>query len=102
MPKITLAIESWVIEEYSRGYTLDEVADKTNLSKGTVYNIIKKWKHQLGEGNIDEVRKFRKSLRKSGFTIEDCALGFRMIRMLDKFNLHDDFEKPLIDLTSDE
>jgi len=99
MSRITPIIESWVIDEYSRGETLDQIADKTNLSKGTVYNIVKKWKSQLGGGNIDEVRKFRNALKKSGFTIEDCTLGFRMIKMLDKFNLHDDFEKPFTDLS---
>lgn len=99
MTKITQAIESWVIDEYSSGGTLDEVADITNLAKGSVYNIIKKWKSQLKDGNIDEIRKFRNSLKKSGLTIEDCALGFRMIKILDKFHLYDDFEKPLIDLT---
>ena len=90
---------SLVIEEYSRAQTLDQIVHKTNLSKGSVYNITKKWKSQLGEGNVDEVRKFQNSMKKSGLTIKDCALGFRIFKMLEKFNLHDDFEKPLTDLT---
>ncbi len=98
MSKITSAIEFGVIDEYSRGQTLDQIAEKTNLSKGSVYNIIKKWKSRLVEGNVDEIRKFRNLLKKSGITIEDCVLGFRMVNILDKFNLHDDFEKPLADL----
>lgn len=60
---------------------------------------MKKYKDRLGKGNIDEIRKFRSLLKKSGLTIEDCALGFRMINMLDKFYLHDDFEKPFTDST---
>lgn len=99
MTKITLPLESLVIEEYSRGQTLDQVASKIHLSKGSVFNIIKKWKSQLVEGDVDTVRKFQNMVNNSGFTIEDCAMGFRMIRMLEKYDLHDDFEKPLVDLT---
>lgn len=51
------------------------------------------------EGDVDEVRKFQNMMNKSGFTIEDCVLGFRMIRLLEKYDVQDDFEIPLIDST---
>jgi hypothetical protein len=101
MAKISAKIISDVIDMYMDFKTLDEIAAITNLSKGSVYNIIKQWKSQLDKGDIDEIRKFKNEIKKSGSTITDCVLGFRMVNMLKKFNINEDFEKPFTDLDLD-
>lgn len=58
MSKITPSIESWVIDEYSKAQTLDEVAEITNLSKGSVYNIIKNGRADLEKATLMKLENF--------------------------------------------
>jgi DNA-binding NarL/FixJ family response regulator len=60
---------STVIQKYCDGKTLDKIAEETNLSKGTVYNLVKHWKDNLGNSGIEEIREFACLISKSGMTI---------------------------------
>lgn len=60
---------SIVIQKYCDGKTLDKIAEETNLSKGTVYNLVKRWKDDLGNSGIEEIREFASIVSKSGMTI---------------------------------
>ena len=42
--RISSYSNSIVIQKYCDGKTLDKIAEETNLSKGTVYNLVKRWK----------------------------------------------------------
>ena len=46
--KITSFRNDIVIQKYLNGKTLDQIVKETNLSKGTVYNLVKRWKSKLG------------------------------------------------------
>ncbi|MDF0680953.1 MAG: hypothetical protein P0116_08325 [Candidatus Nitrosocosmicus sp.] len=81
------------IKKYCEGKTLDQIAEETSLSKGTVYNLVKHWKDCLGNAGIEEIREFGIIVNKSGMTIQECALGFRMVQILKTFGINDEFEE---------
>ena len=90
--KIASFNNSVVIQKYFDAKTLDQIAVETNLSKGTVYNLIKRWKDNLGSAGIEEIREFAIIVRKSGMTIQECAQGFRIAQILKEFGINDEFE----------
>jgi hypothetical protein len=71
--KITQFSNSTIIQKYLNGKTLDQIVKETNLSKGTVYNLVKRWKDNLGSIGVDEIREFAITVNKSGLTIQECA-----------------------------
>jgi hypothetical protein len=91
--RISSFSNSIVIQKYCDGKTLDKIAEETNLSKGTVYNLVKRWKDNLGNSGIEEIREFSSIVSKSGMTIRECALGFRIIQILKEFGINDEFEE---------
>ena len=71
---------------------MNEIVRKTPLSKGTVNNIIQDWMANIAGTDLEEIRAFTSEIRKSGITIEECAQGFRIVRLLKKFNINDEFD----------
>ncbi len=81
-----------VIQKYLNGKTLDQIVKETSLSKGTVYNLVKRWKDKLGSFGIEEIREFATVVSKSGMTIQQCAQGFRIVQILKELGINDEFE----------
>jgi cell division protein FtsB len=90
--KVTSYSNDIVIRKYLNGKTLDQIVIETGLSKGTVYNIIKRWKDNLESTGIEEIREFASIISKSGLTIPECAQGFRIIQILKELGIGDEFE----------
>ena len=81
-----------VIQKYLNGKTLDQIAKETGLSKGTVYNLVKRWKDKLGSSGVEEIREFVSIMSKSGLTVQGCAQGFRIAQILKELGINDEFE----------
>ncbi|MDN5845937.1 MAG: hypothetical protein L0H53_06655, partial [Candidatus Nitrosocosmicus sp.] len=92
MSKITPFLKSQVIQKYLHALSMNEIVRETPLSKGTIHSIIQDWRSKLGGTNIEEIRAFTSEVRKSGITIEECAQGFRIIQLLKKFGINDEFD----------
>ena len=90
--RITSFSNDIVIQKYLNGKTLDQIAKETSLSKGTVYNLVKRWKDKLGSIGIEEIREFATIVSKSGLTIQECAQGFRIAQILKELGINDEFE----------
>ncbi|WP_144732214.1 hypothetical protein [Candidatus Nitrosocosmicus arcticus] len=90
--KVASFNNSKVFQKYCDGKSLDQIAVETTLSKGTVYNLVKRWKDNLGSAGIEEIREFAIIVRKSGMTIQECAQGFRFAQILKEFGINDEFE----------
>jgi len=71
---------------------MNEIVREIRLSKGTVNNIIQAWKSQLAGTDIEEIRGFMSEVRKSGIAIGECAQGFRIVQLLKKFDIYDEFD----------
>ncbi len=46
----------------------------------------------IGGTNVEEIRAFTSEVRKSSITIEECAQGHRIIQLLKKFVINDEFD----------
>ena len=90
--RITSFSNDIVIQKYLNGKTLDQIVKETNLSKGTVYNLVKRWKDNLESTGIEEIREFAIVVNKSGLTIQECAQGFRIAQILRELGINDEFE----------
>jgi len=90
--KITSFRTDIVIQKYLNGKTLDQIVKETNLSKGTVYNLVKRWKSKLGSIVVEEIREFATVVSKSGITIQQCGQGFRIVQILKELGINDEFE----------
>ena len=91
--RITSLGNDIVIQKYLNGKTLDQIAKETSLSKGTVYNLVKRWKVNFGSTGFEEIREFASIVRKSGMTIQECAQGFRITQILKELGINDEFEE---------
>ena len=92
LTKVTDLLRNRVIIKYIHALSMNEIVRETPLSKGTVNNIIQDLRSKIEGIDIEEIRAFTYELRKSGITIEECAQGFRMVQLLKKFNIIDEFE----------
>lgn len=71
---------------------MNEIVREIPLSKGTVNNVIQDWRSNIVGTNIEEIRAFTSEARKSGITIGECAQGFRIVQLLKKFDINNEFD----------
>jgi len=95
--KITPFLRELVIQKYLHSLSMNEIVREIPLSKGSVNNIIQDWISAIGGTNIEEIRAFTSKVRKSGITIEECAQGFRIVQLLKKFDINDEFDDVMND-----
>jgi hypothetical protein len=85
-----LSEKSLVTQKYLQGKSMNKIANETGISKGKVHYLISEWKDKMGSSDIDEIKEFVGLVKKSGMSIEQCALGFRTINILKGFGLKDE------------
>ena len=88
--RIPPEIETEVIRLYLTGLTRDDIASKTNISKGSVSNLITKFSEQLGRLELDATRKLTVNFRKIGITAVEAFAGARISNVLKMLGLDDD------------
>jgi len=79
-----------VIQAYLNGKSRDQISKETGISAGKTSNIITDWKKGIRIPNIDELREFAVTVKKSGMTMAQCARGYRMAQLMDSLGLSDD------------
>ena len=89
-------VKELVIKGYFEGKSFDEISNENNIAKGSVFNIIHRWKTQLEIPDIEAIREFSIMVRKSGITIKQCAQGFRFIQILTRFGIKDEIDSALL------
>lgn len=55
------------------------------MASGTVYNIIQDWRIGIGIQKADKLRDIALKLNKTGLSVNDCALGLRMLMIFNKY-----------------
>ena len=86
----TKLLKQEIIREWIGGKHRDKIANENGLSAGTVSNIIKEWREEIGNLAGDEVREFGVILRKTDITPLQCARGFRIINILHNLGFTED------------
>lgn len=79
-----------VSQSYLKGESYEKISKENNISKGSVSNIIRDWRFRIAVPDIQVLREFSVTVRKSGITIEQCAQGFRFIQILSSFGISDE------------
>ena len=80
-------IESTILNAWLQGYTRDEIAYEFGKSQGTVSNIWARFRNKLGYYEADALRELGKQLRRQNITADNCAVGFRIFKILEKLNI---------------
>lgn len=71
------AIEMWLL-----GNSGDSIASTNNISTGAVSNIVKEWEVRIGKDVMRGLRDIGVLLKKEGLSTAQCAIGFRIMKML--------------------
>jgi transcriptional regulator with XRE-family HTH domain len=79
--------ELCVIHAWLKGKTRDEIAEEFGKSQGTVSNIITKVRNSLGRYDADAMRELAQELRELDMTPENCAIGCRVSKVLEKLKI---------------
>ena len=88
MPRIISPDEKRsVIGDWLDGETRENIAIKHDTGSGTVYNLVQEWSNSIGIEKADVLRDLATKLKKNGFTVSDCAKGFRMIMIFKKYGI---------------
>ena len=91
MPRIiTLDEKLAVIDDWLNGDSRYDIAIKRMMGSGTVYNIIQDWRIGIGIQKADKLREIALKLNKTGLSVNDCALGLRMLMIFKKYGIKGD------------
>jgi hypothetical protein len=91
-----------VIREWLAGEPRDKIASDTELAAGTITNVVRDWKHELGYPTADALRQLAIDLKRLGISTTDCAIGFRTVNTIKRLGLAEaDEEKGLESFVSD-
>jgi hypothetical protein len=91
-----------VIREWLAGESRDKITSDTELAAGTISNIVRNWRHELGYPTADALRQLAIDLKRLGISTTDCAIGFRTVNTIKRLGLAEaDEEKGLESFVSD-
>ena len=79
-----------VIQGYLNGKTRDLISKEIGISAGGVSNTIKEWKREISVPEIEALRDFAITVKKSGLTMQQCAQGHRMAQLMKGLGIDDD------------
>ena len=83
------SVKSLVIQAYLNGKSRDQISKETEISTGKTSNIITDWKKVIKIPNVDELREFAVTVKKSGMTMAQCARGYRIVQLMDSLGISD-------------
>jgi hypothetical protein len=73
-----------------QAFSRNEIASRTRISQGAVSNIIAAWKTGLGYPSADDLRELSMILKRSGINAQQCAMGFRLAKMIQDLGVNED------------
>lgn len=78
-----------MLQAWLKGKTRDEIALEFGKSQGTISSIIAKMRKALGRYDADSMREPARELRYQGMTADNCAIGFRVFKIMEKLKIPD-------------
>ncbi len=87
-----LPTKALVIQGYLNGKTRDSISKEIGISTGGVSNTIKEWKREIRVPEIEALRDFTITVKKSGLSMQQCAQGYRMAQLMKGLGIDDDAE----------
>ena len=80
-------MEDCIFQYWLKGETRDKIDEAFETSKGTVSNIIAKFRNKLSNYVVDALRESGKELRRHNMTADNFAIGLRLIKILEKLDI---------------
>src|ERR1041384_3439988 len=97
--KVPEYTKSLVTRQWLLGVPRDKIAGDSGWSGGAVTNVVNQLRRSLEEGLIDDLRELGVTLRKSGITPAQCALGHRTAMLISKLGVkEEEIDSFLLDL----
>lgn len=87
MERIPKYMESIIIEAWLKGYSRDAIVQEFGTSNGTVSNILTQFRNNLGHYDADTLRELGKQLQRQNMTADNCAVGFRIYKIMEKLKI---------------
>ena len=85
-----LPTKTLVIQGYLNGKTRDSISKEIGISTGGVSNTIREWKREIKVPEIEALRDFAITVKKSGLSIQQCAQGYRMAQLMKGLGIEDE------------
>lgn len=106
MRQISFGKKMEALELYLKGFSTNEIVDKTGISKGAVISIIKdaregKFPQLELKERIDELHSLSVRLRKEGLDLTQAKLGFAFFRRLGEMDIEPERVKEWIEFCSE-
>jgi vacuolar-type H+-ATPase subunit I/STV1 len=76
-------MEEVITKHWLMGDTRDEIAKEFHISTGKASNIWDKFRDKLGHYEANALREFGRQLRQQNMTAENCAVGFRISKIIE-------------------
>ena len=89
VPAAALSTKALVIQGYLNGKTRDSISKEIGISPGGVSNTIKEWKWEIRAPDIEALRDFAITFKKSALSMEQCAQGYRMTKLMKGLGIDD-------------
>lgn len=86
-PQLPDTTKQEVIRLYLLGHGRDDIAPLTNISTGSVSNIVENWKNEIGKPEANALRELAKLIRATDLSPAQCAVGFRISNILSELGL---------------
>jgi DNA-binding transcriptional MerR regulator len=80
--KVPSEVRASVIRDWLSGKPRDTIARDNVVSAGAVSNIVREWRDALAVSDADALRELGIMFRKLGITAQECAIGFRLAKIL--------------------
>src|SRR2546421_39788 len=85
--RISQEVREKVIRGWLQGRRRDEISIDAQISSGSVSNIIRTWQRGIDSTEYSAVRDLAIQSRKCGMSLNECALSFRLIKLLTSLGL---------------
>ncbi|HEX5185523.1 MAG TPA: hypothetical protein VFV86_01420 [Nitrososphaeraceae archaeon] len=79
--------EEVIIKYWLLGCTREEIAKECHISTGKASNIWDKFKNKIGHYEAEALRLLGKQLRQQNMTAENCVVGFRISKIIEKLGI---------------
>ena len=88
--QISADVRLAVIRYYLKGNSREEIASRCMVSTGAVTNIVNEWRNSIGSLVAGDLRELALSLKKVQVSPVECAVGFRIGKMMQKFGIDEE------------
>lgn len=105
MRQVAFQVKMDALELYLKGLSMDEVVEKTGISKGAVVSIVKnaregKFPHLELKDRIDELHSLATRLRKEEIDLPQARLGFTFVKKILELGVEPRMVKDWVDFCS--